>query len=350
MASQLENFKSDPSETHGPLMSIMVWMQCGVAALFLCVRFLIQKAQGKLWIDDLLLTIAWLFLFCQAILNQLGINLGFGKHALDIDFSHFDRITYYGATALTVSLAAITISKISFGVTLLRLTDGYLKMYVWFAIVTMTIFAIPAAVLPWTLCKPLAKTFVDILPGTCINKEPSVIYGRFQADDAYNSVIWSVAEAAMTMVATSIPVLRVFVRRASNTAMENFRYNVAHGKSSRSGGSSYPSGHSKGSHGSSQYSKRSTCSKCSHCSRAGVMLPPVSLGRSRLMSTLDNFSEESLVEANGRVGGSSSRAPKHCIEMKDIVVDEQIGRVSATTPESLVSAEYARAATPSWPL
>lgn len=106
-----------------------------------------------------------------------------------VDFSHFDRITYYGATALTVSLAAITISKISFGVTLLRLTDGYLKMYVWFAIVTMAIFAIPAGVLPWILCKPLAKTFVDILPGTCINKEPSVMYARFQAGEWPNSAI-----------------------------------------------------------------------------------------------------------------------------------------------------------------
>ncbi|CAN9376520.1 unnamed protein product [Alternaria alternata] len=313
MASQLENFKSDPSESHSLLMSITVWMQCGVAAFFLSVRFMIQKAQQRLWTDDLLLAIAWFFLLCQAILNQLSINLGFGKHALDIDFSHFDRITYYGATALTVSLAAITISKISFGVTLLRLTDGYLKMYVWFAIVTMAIFAIPAGVLPWILCKPLAKTFVDILPGTCITKEPSIIYGRFQAVwsalmdfslalipwkillglqmrsaekigagiamslgllagatailraryvellahqdlsyDAYNSVIWSVAEASMTMVATSIPVLRVFVRRVTNSAMENFRYNVAHGKSSRTGGSSNPSGYSKRSHGKKQ--------------------------------------------------------------------------------------------------
>ncbi|CAN9233861.1 unnamed protein product, partial [Alternaria alternata] len=290
MASQLENFKSDPSESHSLLMSITVWMQCGVAAFFLSVRFMIQKAQQRLWTDDLLLAIAWFFLLCQAILNQLSINLGFGKHALDIDFSHFDRITYYGATALTVSLAAITISKISFGVTLLRLTDGYLKMYVWFAIVTMAIFAIPAGVL-------------------LLDPEPSIIYGRFQAVwsalmdfslalipwkillglqmrsaekigagiamslgllagatailraryvellahqdlsyDAYNSVIWSVAEASMTMVATSIPVLRVFVRRVTNSAMENFRYNVAHGKSSRTGGSSNPSGYSKRSH------------------------------------------------------------------------------------------------------
>jgi hypothetical protein len=98
-----------------------------------------------------------------------------------VDFSHFERITYYGAGGLTFSIAGIILSKISFGLTLLRLTDRWLKAYVWFAIATLFIFAVPVAVLPWVLCKPITKTFVDIIPGTCINKYPSVQYGRFQA-------------------------------------------------------------------------------------------------------------------------------------------------------------------------
>jgi hypothetical protein len=56
-----------------------------------------------------------------------------------------------------------------------------LRVYVYFAIATLAIFAIPAAVLPWVLCKPLTKTFADVIPGTCINKDPSVKYARFQA-------------------------------------------------------------------------------------------------------------------------------------------------------------------------
>jgi hypothetical protein len=103
-----------------------------------------------------------------------------------VDFGNFERITYYGASALTVSIAGIILSKISFGLTLLRLTDGWLKAYVWFAIATLFIFAVPVAVLPWTLCKPLTKTFVDILPGTCVDKHPSVVYGRFQAGSFAN--------------------------------------------------------------------------------------------------------------------------------------------------------------------
>jgi hypothetical protein len=100
---------------------------------------------------------------------------------VSVNFLHLETITYYGASALSISVAAITLSKISFGVTLLRLTDGWLRYYVYFAITTLAIFAIPAAVLPWVLCKPITKTFVDIIPGTCMDKQPSLQYARFQA-------------------------------------------------------------------------------------------------------------------------------------------------------------------------
>jgi hypothetical protein len=88
---------------------------------------------------------------------------------------------YYGAAELTIYTVAIALSKISFGLTLLRLTDGWIRLFVYFAISTLAIFAVPATVIPWVQCKPLAKTFVDFIPGTCINKHPSVVYGRFQA-------------------------------------------------------------------------------------------------------------------------------------------------------------------------
>jgi hypothetical protein len=58
-----------------------------------------------------------------------------------------------------------------------------LRVYVYFAIASLAIFAVPVAVLPWVLCKPLTKTFADIIPGTCINKDPSVKYARFQAGE-----------------------------------------------------------------------------------------------------------------------------------------------------------------------
>ncbi|CAN9164910.1 unnamed protein product [Alternaria alternata] len=83
MSTQLENLKSNPAEDNGPLMSIATWCLVGVSGAFLIVRLIIQKSQRRLWIDDLLLGLSWTLLLVQVILNQLAINLGYGKHALD---------------------------------------------------------------------------------------------------------------------------------------------------------------------------------------------------------------------------------------------------------------------------
>lgn len=100
---------------------------------------------------------------------------------MPVNFANIDRIALYGAIELTVSPLAISLSKISFGVTLIRLTNGWVRYCVYFTIVTLAAFVVPISVYPWTLCKPLAKSFVDILPGTCVDKQPSLQYARFQA-------------------------------------------------------------------------------------------------------------------------------------------------------------------------
>lgn len=107
---------------------------------------------------------------------------------LPVNFDHSTRIAYYGASGLAVSMVATTLSKVSFAVTLLRLTDGWPRRWVFFAMATLAIFAIPTMILPFVQCKPIAKTFVDLLPGTCIDKGPALRYGRFQASKCIDCV------------------------------------------------------------------------------------------------------------------------------------------------------------------
>jgi hypothetical protein len=59
MATGLENWVSNPNETHGPLISITAWVLCGVAAGFLVLRLCIRHNQGKIWLDDCVLSISW---------------------------------------------------------------------------------------------------------------------------------------------------------------------------------------------------------------------------------------------------------------------------------------------------
>jgi len=100
MSNQFQSWKSNPDETHAPLMGITLWSLGGISFAFLAVRCYIRRRQKKFWYDDGLLVVSWVsnvktsgrwptthslqfLLLGQIILNQLNINLGFGKHALD---------------------------------------------------------------------------------------------------------------------------------------------------------------------------------------------------------------------------------------------------------------------------
>ncbi|KAE8836455.1 hypothetical protein HRS9139_04553 [Pyrenophora teres f. teres] len=319
MSSQFQNWKSSPEETHGPLMAITLWS-------------------------------LGLLLLVQILLNQLSINLGLGKHALDINFDNFERITYYGASGLTISIGAIVLSKISFGLTLLRLTEGWFRVYVWFAIATLFIFAVPVAVIPWVLCKPIAKTEVwaaimdismALLPwkvlwalqmrfaekiGVGIAMSLGILAGataivraryveQLQEQDlsyeAYNSVIWSAAESAMTIVATSIPILRVFFKQRIKEAITSYQNSSSRSKSRTNASGSNPSQPSHNASAISRENKRRSKRNTTHM--------------------VEHTSTDSLF-----VDLESGSKEDH-IELDDLVVDEKTGRVTALTPKSAES-------------
>ena len=98
--SAIDTWVSNPKENNGPLMSVVTWCLVSVAGAFLAARIWIRQHQGKLWLDDCTLVISWVgdttsrrkkefidlvqtLLLIQVIINQLSINIGYGKHTLD---------------------------------------------------------------------------------------------------------------------------------------------------------------------------------------------------------------------------------------------------------------------------
>ncbi|ENI00973.1 hypothetical protein COCC4DRAFT_65104 [Bipolaris maydis ATCC 48331] len=366
--AEYSSWVSNPDESHGPLMSVVTWSLVSVAAAFLIPRLCIRQRQGKLWLDDCTLVVSWILLLVQVSINQASINLGYGRHTFDLDLRNLDKLMYIGGAELTIYTIAIALSKISFGLTLLRLTDGWVRLYVYFAISTLAIFAVPATIIPWVQCKPLAKTFVDFIPGECINKHPSVVYGRFQAVwsalmdvslailpwkilsnlqmrtaekigvcvamslgilagvtsiirstyiekltvqdvsyESYKSIIWAVAECSMAIVATSIPVLRVVFKHALNSAIEG--YTSSSRSKSRSKSRSYPS---------------------------------YAVSLKNQMSTRQSSKKTPEITVSGECGESleevfrhGSNGSQNYLELGDLAVDEQTGRITASFPESV---------------
>lgn len=56
---QLDSWVSNPDETRGPMLTVVVWTLTGVAGGFLILRLFIRQQQGKLWLDDLVLSTSW---------------------------------------------------------------------------------------------------------------------------------------------------------------------------------------------------------------------------------------------------------------------------------------------------
>jgi hypothetical protein len=120
-------------------------------------------------------------LLAQAAITQAGQQLGFGKRMEDIPVKYLTTISLGMSVAASISCFASTFSKISFGVTLLRLTTSYLRWFVWFCIVTLFLIMLPSALATWVRCHPMEKAWNDTIPGTCWDPTRSVNYGIFNA-------------------------------------------------------------------------------------------------------------------------------------------------------------------------
>ncbi|KAF6803662.1 hypothetical protein CSOJ01_10738 [Colletotrichum sojae] len=266
-------------ETRGPLIGGVTWFLCFFCGTFLALRLYAKLSRGqKLWWDDWILIFSWVCLLVESVITQMGINIGFGRHAYDIEPANLLTIALYTSVGASVSCFASTGSKVGFGVTLLRLTTGWHRAFVWFAVVTLTVVMLPSATLTWLKCTPALKAFNRQMEGTCWDESVTLNYGIFNAawcaamdfllaampwkliwgmrtrkheklgiciamsigwlsgvcaiikgvylvqleqqDFFFNGkdvTIWTAVETATAIVAGSIPVLRVFFREKAST-------------------------------------------------------------------------------------------------------------------------------------
>ncbi|KAF1837910.1 hypothetical protein BDW02DRAFT_490550 [Decorospora gaudefroyi] len=275
---------------NGPVIVGVTWWLTSFCGVFLVLRIYAKVSRKQaLWRDDYILILSWLLLLAQAIFTQAGQLLGFGKRTEDIPVASLATIALGTSISASISCFSSTLSKISFGVTLLRLTSGYLRAFVWFCIVTLFLVMLPSALGTWFQCTPMEKAWNSAIEGTCWDSSGTIHYGIFNAawcatadfalallpwyliwglqlkfrekvgvgvamsmgvlagvcaivkgayliqlgqqDFYYNGkdvTIWTAVETATAIIAASIPVLRVFFKQRI------FSYNRSHMRSNHS--------------------------------------------------------------------------------------------------------------------
>ncbi|KAK3938971.1 hypothetical protein QBC46DRAFT_355427 [Diplogelasinospora grovesii] len=169
-----------PIPNQGPQTLAAVWALVSLATVFLAMRLYckIWRLRG-LWWDDVVLILSWVFFLADGIMSRLVVNLGVGKYPCDIDPRNLSLIGLEGNIGNTVGTLAVVWSKTSFAVTLLRLTEGKTKMFVWAIIISMNIAMGLSALFTWIECTPIPKTWDRTIPGTCWDTKVSNGYGIF---------------------------------------------------------------------------------------------------------------------------------------------------------------------------
>ncbi|KLU89502.1 hypothetical protein MAPG_08473 [Magnaporthiopsis poae ATCC 64411] len=264
-----------PHDDKGGEVKATVWILLAVTTVFFALRIYcrILKSRRLLW-EDWVLFLSYLCLLFNAIMVQIQTGMGYGKHFYDIAIENSNTMALYGLIAISVVVMGQVWSKTSFAMTLLRITGPKTKIFVWFLIITINVFMTLGAIFFWVQCTPFSKAWTPLMVGgQCWDPEINISYGIFASvysglsdlalsivpwqvlmglnlktkekigvalamsmgafagvaafvkasylrtlaspDFVYEGkdlVTWGAAETAVTIIAASIPVLRVLLR------------------------------------------------------------------------------------------------------------------------------------------
>ncbi|KAI1660847.1 hypothetical protein F4813DRAFT_386257 [Daldinia decipiens] len=262
-------------DTLGPILNASNWTLTALAGIFLGLRVYCKLSRKRgLWWDDHILILAWACLLVAVGSETSSISLGFTSPTGPKSPEAALRLQIHGGLENVFFGLATAMSKTSFGITLLRVTEGRMKMLVLFLTVTMNIAAFLYIIFTFFKCKPEVyswikgpgcwstekyihyaifagsySAFVDFsfatIPWFVImnlrmkRKEkfgvaiamscgviagitaiircfylPLLTIGSFSTQGT-TLVVWYVAESSATIIAASIPVLRALIKKVS---------------------------------------------------------------------------------------------------------------------------------------
>ncbi|CAI4215515.1 unnamed protein product [Parascedosporium putredinis] len=271
-----------------PSVKGVFWILISSATIFITLRLYYKYRGQGLHRDDLVLFSSWLALLANGIIITVILDIATSTEIPADPAATFEKLIILGLFSTTLALLSQAWSKTSFAMTLLGITNNrsWITYFLWFAIVTMNVSFVMSAVIFWIQCRPLKGFWDNSVELQCWNPTISIAYGM--AVSAYSGIldlafallpwkillplnlstkekigcaiamsmgifaavaafvkcskfleitpggtgdsmqlaIWGVAEPAVTIIAASMPTLRLFVRKLTGPkdyAMEEGR-------------------------------------------------------------------------------------------------------------------------------
>ncbi|KAK4156797.1 putative integral membrane protein [Chaetomidium leptoderma] len=146
----------------------VLWTMITLSGLFVGLRLYSKLTRiRRLWWDDYFIIVAWILLLVSCSTSTANTRLGFGLHDYQVPLENLVTFGIQSNISGFASVIAVACSKTSFAITLLRLTDGWMKWFIIGLIVILNITQYTSAVFFWVSCNPPAKTWNPMLPGEC---------------------------------------------------------------------------------------------------------------------------------------------------------------------------------------
>lgn len=171
-----------PHDDLGPLLNTVFWTLTSLAFVFMTLRLYCKYLRGRrLWWDDYVLIASWIALCVSAATTTVCVALDYGKHSYDMRPENLPKMPFIAVFAGFFSVLAASWSKTSFALTLLRLSERWMRIMIWFIIITLNAIMGTAMLFMWVKCRPFAKIWDDSIRGTCISPAKIVILYQWSA-------------------------------------------------------------------------------------------------------------------------------------------------------------------------
>ncbi|KAK4450179.1 hypothetical protein QBC34DRAFT_484465 [Podospora aff. communis PSN243] len=148
------------------------------------------QRHGRFHWDDYFAIAAWFALLGSGITTNIAVDLGYGKHSWNVPRENFGNLLLIGQISVTFAICSQAWSKTSFAISMLLISDGIhgrTRIFVWFAIVSMNLLFGMAAMFFWVGCTPLEKAWQPFIRGTCWSPNVIITYGIFVS--AYSGIL-----------------------------------------------------------------------------------------------------------------------------------------------------------------
>ncbi|KAK4039111.1 hypothetical protein C8A01DRAFT_36944 [Parachaetomium inaequale] len=158
-----------PHDSAGPEANAVAWSLLATAGAFLGLRLYCKYLGHRgLWWDDKLLIASWVIHMVDCALLSVMVAGGYGKHPWDSDGVDVDTKMMLARNTFTQTAAAW--SKTAFAVALLRLGEcsSWLRPALWFVIVSLNVVCGLNTLLAWVGCTPVQKSWDPTVEGTCL--------------------------------------------------------------------------------------------------------------------------------------------------------------------------------------